>query len=124
MLCGGRNYSPDRARLCPQIGLAAGDALSRKPASAADDRGAIDHHGAVWQLRGARYGPIGTRCLVGAKDTGRSSEIGRAPDLPEQTDPNAPEIPSSGRRPDAIGEPCRYDRCGSELWIERHAVER
>src|SRR6202035_5331286 len=75
VLRSGRDYSPGRARVRPEAGLAAGDAITREPAPAARSRGAGDHHGAVWQHHRSRHGTIRTGGFVGAENTGRSSEI-------------------------------------------------
>src|ERR1700737_826197 len=54
MLPRGRDYSPDRTRLCAEPGLAAVDTLARKAAPPSDCRGACHHCCAVWHPRRLR----------------------------------------------------------------------
>src|SRR5580700_771913 len=119
-----RDYSPGRTCFGAEPGVAAGDALVLKTATSSDPRGPCNHRRGVWQRRRTRHGIVRTRCFVGAEIAGRPSEIARTPDLPEQTNPNTPEIPASGRGPGARGRTGRCNRRGSGWRVERAGVER
>jgi hypothetical protein len=124
MLFRWRDYSPGHPCFGAEPGVAAGHAHARKARCPADARGARHHRGAVWQCRRTRRSTVRTGCFLGAEDAGGPSEVAGAPHLPEQTNPNAPEIPASGRGPGARSWAACCNRRGSRWRAERAAAQR
>src|SRR3954447_22036475 len=119
MLFRWRDYTPGHTCFGAEPGVAAGHAHARKAACPADPRGARHNRGAVWQRSRARRRIIGACCLLGTEDARGPSEIAGATNVSKQTNPNAPEIPASGRGLDAGSWAGRRNRRGSRLRVER-----
>jgi hypothetical protein len=124
MLFRWRDYTPGHTCFGAEPGVAAGHAHARKAACPADARGARHHRGAVWQRSRTRRRIIGACCLLGTEAARGPSEIAGATHVSKQTNPNAPELPASGRGPGARSWAGRRNRRGSGLRVERPGVQR